>query len=599
VPFYLLVRSGLTALEVSSILAVVQSAILWLTYELAVAAAPPERARVRFGLAICAVMLAFANPILINQIGTSFADILTAEVVLLGWVLLVRAIRAPSAVLIAWAAVILGCGSALKLTNAVHALSAGLLVLFVPVDWRSRCRYTALFALCMAVGFLAVSAPWSIRLEEHFGNPLFPLMNGIFHSPDFTTAPIIDYRFIPISLGAALWLPFAMIAPQTMVDVEWLAPDPRYALLLVAGLASLLVWLAKRTRGSERRSVDAIGSADRVLAALSCAFVADWTMWLRVSGNGRYFIPMACVAALLAIGLIFRLCAQHPKVRNYLLLAVFGVQFYQLHAGTEYPARLPWTGTPWFQVEMPKDLATDPALFFSLGDESNSFLAAYLAPGSGLVNLEGSYTLGPDGASGRHIESLIRRYSPHLQIVERDIRRDGYQEHVIPDAANENDALEPFGLKVDTNRCERIAVHGMPPPPIILDDGAVPKARAAETDVGYFVTCAVVASEVRDPALISRKRSADLALDHFEDACPALLQPAPTVTYLRTNKAREQIWVRKYGDTDMVAWIRGGGVYFQRIVGGGQESYAGPESAWRMQPCPSSAAGERTDTFCG
>lgn len=598
VPFYLLARSGLTALEVSSILALLQSAILWLTYELAIAVAPADQPRVRFVFAVCAVLFAFANPLLIDQFGSSFSDVLSAEVVLLGWVLLVRAIRAPSAVPIVWSALVLGCACALKLTNAVHAIAAGPLVLFVPVGWRSRLRYAAMFALAMAVGFVVVSAPWSIRLEEHFGNPLFPLMNGVFRSPDFTTARLIDYRFRPISLGAALWLPFALISPRAMVDAEWGAPDLRYALLLIVAIAGFAVWLSKRRgkNGELDAAAEDRDPAARVLAALGCAFAVAWIIWLAASGNGRYFIPMACVAAVLAMGLIFRLCSQHAKIRNYLLLAVFCVQLYQLHVGTEYPARLPWKEAPWFQVQVPRVLANEPALFFSFGVQSYSFLAPDLAPRSGLINLEGSYTLAADGANGQRVESLIQRYSPHLWMIERDVRSDASEDRAIPNPVNANDALGSFGLKIDTSRCTRIVVNGMPPPPIVTIGPGPHKATPPQTDVAYFIACGVVVSKARDPALISAQRSADLALDHLEDACPALLQPARPVTYLRGDAAHGYVWARQYGNTDMVVWVRGGWIYFQKLIGGGQQGIAGRESVWEKASLPVSC-GRGTDGY--
>lgn len=587
VPFYLLVRSGLTALEVSSILAIVQSAILWLTYELADAVAPGDQRRLRIVFAVCGVLFAFANPILLDQFGTSFSDVLTSEIVLLGWVLLVRAIRAPGARPILGAALVLGCACALKLTNAVHAIAAGLLVLFVPVGWRARLRYSVMFVLAMAAGFVIVSLPWSIRLAEHFGNPLFPLANGIFRSPDFTTAHLVDYRFLPVSFGAALWLPFALIAPRGMVDVEWAAPDLRYAVVLLAGVVALALWFVRRQRGERQLSVAINDTSTRILIALGCAFLADWTLWLAESGNGRYFIPMACVAAVLFIGLIFRLCSRQGRVRNYLLLAVFCAQFYQLHVGTEYPARLPWKDAPWFQVQVPGVLATQPALYFDFGVQSYSFLAAYLAPRSGLVNLEGSYTLASAGANGAHIESLIRRYAPHIWMVQRDIRSDASKDRTIPVSANADDALQPFGLKLDSTRCERIVVNGMPPPPIVMVAGrAPPKPVQPPTFVGYFMACAVVPGKPPGPELLSASRAAGLALDHLEDACPTLLQPARPATYLRGDAAHGYVWARQYGNTDMVAWVRGGWVYFQRLIGGGQQGYAGPERVWQKAPSP-------------
>ena len=584
VPFYLLVTSGLTALQVALILGAVQSLILWLVYEFALIVAPAASSRTRLALAICSVTLACANPVLISELGSSFADVVTAEIVLAGWLLLVAAIRKPGAMRIACAALLLGCASALKLTNALHAISAGLLVLFVPGTWRGRLHYAALFSLFGAVGFGVVAAPWAVRLEEHFGNPLFPLLNGIFRSPQFTTAPIVDHRFIPISLVDALWRPFAMITPRVMIHVEWAAPDLRYALVLLAAALSLLLWAWRHFHGSTLPSAERTDDgAARAVIALGLAFLVDWSLWLTASGNSRYFIPMGCVAAVLAIALIFRLCAERPKVRNYLLLAIFGVQAFQLHFGTQYPARTPWTGKPWFEVSIPHTLATEPALFFTIGIQTNSFLAPYLAPDSALVNLVGSYTLGATGANGSHIEALIQRYSPNLRILVRDVRRDA-RRNVFPKPDSVNDALEPFGLQLDASRCARIVVHGITQPPITTYSGPkVPKLSPSEAQTGYFISCAVLPATARDSAMIAEEEPANVVLDHLEDSCPALFQPRRPSTYLLGNRARGYTWVRQYSNTDMAAWVTRGWVHFQRLTGG-KEGYAGPESAWEKAP---------------
>jgi Glycosyltransferase family 87 len=588
VPFYLLVTSGLTALQVAVIFAAVQSVILWLVYELALVVAPPLKPQARVALGVCAVGLACANPVLITEFGSSFADLVTAELVVAGWLLLVGAIRTPGAMRVACAALLLGCAGALKLTNALHAISAGVLLLFMPGNWRSRLRYAAVFCLAGAVGFAVVAAPWAIRLAQHFGNPFFPLFNAIFRSPDFTTARIIDYRFIPISLGSALWRPFAMISADAMVHVEWAAPDLRYAVLLLAMAFALVAWA---WRAGHRSTASSSGlssdGAARSRVALGLAFIVDWSLWLSASGNSRYFIPMACVAAVLAVALIFQLCAQWPKVGNYLLLVIFGVQLVQLHMGAEYPARTGWRDEPWFHVSVPRGLATEPALYFNIGVASDSFIAPYLAPGSGLVNLEGDYTLGPQGASGRHIESLIRRYSPHLRVLVRDTRRGGNHNASFPDPVivSLQDALDPFGLQMDTSNCASIVVRGITTPVLTTYDGSMPpKVSPSDADTGHFVSCGVVPETRRDPAVIAGEGPANLVLDRLEDACPALLQPRRQVTFLLGGKAHGYAWARQYVNTDMSAWVTRGWVHFQRFSGGGKEGYAGQESTWEKAP---------------
>ncbi len=161
-----------------------------------------------------------------------------------------------------------------------------------------------------------------------------------------------------------------------MVHEEMSSPDIRYVLLLLV----FLVFVAARIwRSVRRESIPAPApsseSATRALIALGCAFTAEWIVWLDGSGNSRYFIPMACVAAVLAVALLFRLLANHTLGRNGILLALFVAQGIQLTLGTDYrwnPA--PWDGR-WFDVEIPEKLASQPNLYLSLGMLSNSYIA--------------------------------------------------------------------------------------------------------------------------------------------------------------------------------------------------------------------------------
>ncbi|MGH8287758.1 MAG: glycosyltransferase family 87 protein [Steroidobacteraceae bacterium] len=583
VPFYLLLRSKLTVLEDASILAALQSVILWLTFELGLLVAPRDQPRARLAVAILATVFAFANPILINELGSSYADITTAEVALAGWLVLANAIRSPSGMRVLCAALLLGVASALKLTNAVHAVSAAALLLFIPEGWRSRFRYAVLFATGGAVGFVLVSAPWSLRLEQHFGNPLFPLLNGLFRSPEFTIASIQSYRFIPSSLGAALLLPFAMIAPVTLVDVEWTAPDTRYALLLVLLFVVLLQQMWRRRRKREIFSLlHGHDSTTRVLAALACGFLLDWTLWLTASGNGRYFIPMACVAAVLGVALIFRIFAAWPKAGNYLLAAILGVQFFQLYAGTEYRAALPWT-RQWFSVSLPTDLASHPNLYFTIGTQTDSFLLADLPAGSGFVNLDGDYVLAPSGPNATRVASLVERYGSHLRVLVRDPRADAGWETSLSNPTSVDDALDPFGLKVDASRCSRLVVRGVTVPWFELSSGHAPRPRAApEPNTEYFLACGVDRLGSGQALPFSGKRAADLALDHLEDACPALFQPARPDDIVGGDEAHGYIFTRKYTNTDTVAWVGRGSLWFVRLLDP-EERHVGPEGAWEGQ----------------
>lgn len=572
VPFYLLVRSGLPALFATSALAAAQSAILWLTYELAFEFTPAGDRRIGAKIGICAVLLAFLNPVLLNQFGSSYADITTGEVVFGGWLLLAGAIRTHNSTRIISAGLLLGLASALKPTNSVHALSAFAMLPFLPGTFREKIRQALIFGTAAALAFLVVAAPWAIRLEHHFGNPMFPLLNGLFRSPQFTTGPMADRRYIPDSLAQALWRPFAIVAPVTMVDCEVPSPDLRYALLLVLGILALfrLGWLRVR-----RKAVAAVSSAPvpRGIAALSCGFVVDWTLWLTASGNGRYFIPMSCVAAVLATWLSFWLFDDWPRLRNYLLAAALGAQVVQLAIGTGFRNNTRWDGGPWFEVSVPEPLAMKPNLYFAYGEPSNSFVAPFLASGSGIINIGGVYELGAQGENGERVKALIRKYWPHLRLFMHDERTGAASAVGVPDLTRVNGQLQAFGLRADLTDCSRIAVGDVGPA-----GGGVPAFGT-----GYLESCGVVAGPRPSAALLAGERAADVVFDRLEQACPTLFYPPHPVTQ-NFSGGPAQVWVRRYPDTGLSVYIGPGGVQMTFGDRGGTPDYLGRESDWEKRP---------------
>jgi len=589
-PFYALARTGLPALWVASALAVVHSGILWLTYELAIAVGPRDSSRVRIAAGACAALLALANPILIDQLGSSFTDVTTAEIVLAGWLLLVHALRVPSAPRVVCAGLLLGIASALKLTNSLHALSACVLLLFFPLTWRRKTRLSLGFIAALAVSFTVVAAPWAMRLEHHFGNPFFPLLNNIFHSPHFPAVPVTDSRFVPSSFAEALWRPFAISFPVAFVDDEFSSPDLRYALLLTLALIALVRYGWRRLRCEPESEIAGQATPARDgFVALSCAFLLDWVLWLRISGNGRYFLAMACIAAVLGVALACRVFAARPRSLGILLITVFFLQGVQLALGTQYRTSTPWDGGSWFEVSVPTALRNSPDLYFMIGEESESFVAPFFADGSGFVNLGGDYVLGPGGANGARLQALIREYGDHIRVgmMAGEFALSPVAE--LPDVAHVNDTLAPFGLRADSTDCSTVTVRNMRFPWRKVLPGTIPLSvpqikakvlRVPQSRKGYLVTCRVV----RDPgsrlALANAEREPDLAFDRMEDACPPLFQPPHPGTQVYGDARSGYLWMRKYPGTDLTAVIVGGSLRLADGTRGGRPETLGTESDW-------------------
>jgi hypothetical protein len=579
IPFYAMVRAGLPALVICSIFAAAHSIILWLTFELGVAVCPSQDGRTRVFAGSCAVALAFMNPILMQQFGSCFADITTAELALGGWLLLASAVREPRMTRVIYAGLILGAASALKLSNALSAVSAMGVLAMLPLGWRGRIRHGFLYGIALGIGFAAVAAPWSFRLAKVFGNPMFPMLNNVFRSPQASTQSMgAANRFIPDSIGEALWRPFAMIDPTQMVDVELSAPDPRYAILVALAILLVLRWgWGRFGRASLRPSTTQLNESTRVLAALGCGISLNWVLWLRMSGNGRYALTMACVAAAVIIGMLFRIFESRPKVRNYILAIIFVTQAVQLYMGAEFR----WNGVPWggqwFDLSVPERLKTEANLYLTLGPQSNSFLAPFLAKDSGFVNVAGGYTLDPEDANGARVRQLIRRFSPNLRVVFLSPKSYDNTERRAP-LPEVDSLLQGFGLRSDMGDCATITVHGLPPALEIRYKTSLPQ-EPQNHDTTYVTTCRVVPDIGDRSALIARQRAVSLVFDRLEDACPNLFQPRRLVTVHYGD-----VWQRIYGATDIVAWVSYGRVKFSDQIRPHGIVDVGSESDWAKAP---------------
>jgi hypothetical protein len=580
-PLYALVSTGLSSLEISSIFAAAHSVMLWLTYELAVAVCPSDDSRKRLIFGLCGVAFALINPVLLQQLGSTFADITTGELVLAGWLLLALAVRTPNTGRVVCAGLLLGIATGFKLTNAVHAISGIAILIMLPLALRARIRDGLAYGISLGLGFFVVTVPWSYRLANMFGNPFFPLLNNVFRSPEFTTEPLRHFRFIPATIAEALWRPFAMIDPVTMVHEELRAPDPRYAVLCVLLCAFFARWVwQRRVRSQGYSTLNIDVKSARVLAAISCGLAADWVLWLAGSGNSRYFLPMSCVAAVVIVALLFRLLERHSKARNYILAGILGIQGVQLWMGADYRwNQVPWDDR-WIRIAVPAKLASEPNLFLTMGAQTNSFVAPYLAPGSGLINFSGGYTLSPEGANGNRVEALLHRYAPNIRILIRGERLYRSDELRTPNSSQIDDALGPFGLRVDQSDCATITVHGLPPELDFTMANSKPVTPQSR-DTTYLVSCHLAPSNTNYSAWLSAHRDTDLALDRLEDSCPQLFQPRrPYTEYIGSGG------LRHYLNSDLTAWVSRGWVKFKQPSIGGDTVYLGRVDEWTKAPIP-------------
>src|SRR5258708_11249683 len=246
----------------------------------------PQRDRIIFSCLATAV--GAATGVYWMTVGGTFLDPLLVPPMLAGLLLLLRE-EGHAARRAGLAGALFGAAAALKYSNAIYALAALPLALAMPGlsgALRLRACFSYVLGATVAVGLLA--GPWLALMMREFGNPVFPLLNGWFRSPDALQFSMISERFALTDPVALLALPFRMVTLDPSIYSENFAPDLRFATLFVA-MAGFAVFAATR----RAPPAAALGGADwRVLAF----FAPPPVLWVASSANGRHgmvFLPPA------------------------------------------------------------------------------------------------------------------------------------------------------------------------------------------------------------------------------------------------------------------------------------------------------------------
>ena len=235
------------------------------------------------------VVIAAFGPMTLSEVGTSFADLLTALPVVAGLGLILSAnTRHRTRYVVA--GLLIGGAVGLKLTNMIFFIGAGASLLFAARPLAAM----AYFAAGGAIGALGTGGAWSWMLWQEFGNPMFPFYNTVFHSPEAPEEAIADLRFMPHGLWDAAAYPFYWLVGNHRSS-EWAFRDPRFAILFVVLAANAGASLLFRIRIFIRRDMQFL-----------LFFLIAYGMWLFAFSIHRYAVVLELLAAPLIVLLISR-----------------------------------------------------------------------------------------------------------------------------------------------------------------------------------------------------------------------------------------------------------------------------------------------------
>jgi hypothetical protein len=245
-------------------------------------------------------ILGALGPFVLKGMGSVENDLQSGSFILLGiyflvkfWVLEEKSV----AIKLRWlffSGLAVGVGVALKLTNMTSFLALGIAIL-LSFKKGERWRSTLLFGVGASVGFLVLNGGWMWVLYEHFGSPLYPFYNTIFHSPDYPLINVKDPTYVAKSLWDILGRPFSYMN-KTLVS-EGIFADWRLGVLLILSVVYVFktcILLPKETL--KRHSL---------IYFLMIYIWAGYLIWILEFGIYRYAIPIEMLSGVLILLLCF------------------------------------------------------------------------------------------------------------------------------------------------------------------------------------------------------------------------------------------------------------------------------------------------------
>jgi hypothetical protein len=294
---------------------------------------------------IAAVVIAATGAQTVSEVGTSHADILTALPVVLGFYFLLRD-EQTRATDVAIGGALIGLAVGFKLTNIVFAIAAAAAMLATLRPTRSL----GLLAIGGVLGAVLTGGWWSFVAWRDLGNPVFPLFNAVFHSPELADINILDLTFVPRSFWDGLTYPLQWLVGDGHTS-EVPMRDARFAALALLVPICILARLIRRAP-----------LFSRVEWQLFLALFVAYAVWLVLFSIQRYAVALELLCGPIIVIIITRMTAVSPAKSS-------GVALVLALAIGAWAQPADWGHRPWSSPYSPAplDAALErPATYFLL-----------------------------------------------------------------------------------------------------------------------------------------------------------------------------------------------------------------------------------------
>ncbi len=533
-PVYGLIKLGLPAWVIGVVLSGIHALVVWPIGRLAQLFWPREDDE-DFWCRVLALVACCITPIFLIHDGTTSTDPLTGLMVI--WAVALSLERGCERVadrrLAALCGALLGLATAVKMSNAVFAVTLALLWIVKWAVGQANLSRLLAFGAAMMLAFVLAAGPWMLWLWHDFGNPIFPLYNQVFHSPEAPQQPMVMIRFLPNGAFGALRRIWELATLSSYVCFEGFLPDIRPLLAVLAGTAALVV-LALRG-GWRRLATPGVWASPGVQLGLS--LVVSYALWIRTSGNGRYAIPLFMLTGL-ALVRAAQLALPRRSAKALLLTALVLQGAYFLAASDYRMGGTSWDSGPYLAYRVPARLREQPFLHVAIGTQTHASMVMFLNEQGAFTNPIGQMAMPTTGPLGDRFEGLLAKWHGRTRLLFDDPGASAPQRRTLVKESL-HDLLYRLGLDVDWSDCESIEVLLN-----LRKDGASIVAGPPPTNP-QVLSCAALYRPERDPAIEAQRMQAEQVFAVMEAACPALFSPRPLASEYGAG-----VWQRHYVNSE-------------------------------------------------
>jgi len=265
----------------------------------------PAQALERWTLRSASWLMGVSGAGFVSLVGTATND-LTSSLFVLGALLGVLKVAEPGSERGPWlgfavSGLLAGIGIGLKYTSAIYIPGLGAIALFAAVRRRAL-GGVVVFGVGALLGFIAVAGHHMLTLWFAFGNPTFPYLNQIFHSPYWEPEAVRDARFLPQDFRQLITYPFYWTTVDTYIVAEPPFRDWRAAIAYVAMAAGLAAFAMNYIRNGFRRAQASAQTRD--LDIIFIFVILSYFCWALGFGYYRYAIPLEMLAGVVTIGAV-------------------------------------------------------------------------------------------------------------------------------------------------------------------------------------------------------------------------------------------------------------------------------------------------------